>query len=294
MKHTKQVLHINQLSSGSIAGKRFFLGTLLASAWAVSGCAAKQPAVDVNLSAEDKALIHKFRGLHGIVLRLDAASEKKFTSIRTDKGVEMSGAGTLSLTNVGNQSYTDNSFIPVPKTIRATWRRDDPDNKIYSGKKEEPWSGGVIIGDYTVPVAERIPDDVLDYIRKNGGALRLKIRLLDQGIAIGWDVEHVIPYKDWKPNSLGLGSGVNYRMAGGDFKEARPADVVFEDGYLKKVPSSVPTPLSASDEAMLKRHDLMLVKGAIVTNPPTPANHQRIWEKGWYINKSGEKIFTDY
>ena len=270
------------------------MGTLLASAWAVSSCAAKQPAVDANLSAEDKLLAHKFRGLYGIVLRLDADPKKEFTSIVTDKGVEMSGAGTLSPTNVGNQSYTDNSFIPVPKTIPATWRRDDPNNKIYTGKKGEPWSGGVIIVDFTVPVAERIPDEILDYIRKNGGALRLKIRLHDKGIAIGWDVEFVIPYADWKPNNLGLGSGVSHRLAGGDFKEARPADVVFEDGNLKKVPSSVPTPLSASDEAMLKRHGLMLVKGAIVTNPPTPANHQRIWEKGWYINKSGEKIFIDY
>ena len=210
---------MNQISSGSIAGKRFFLGTLLASAWAVSGCAAKQPAVDVNLSAEDKALIHKFRGLHGIVLRLDAASEKKFTFIVTEKGVRMSGAGTLALKQVGNQSYADNSFIPVPKTIRATWRRDDPDNKIYSGKKEEPWSGGVIIGDYTVPVAERIPDDVLDYIRKNGGALRLKIRLHDKGIAIGWDVEMRLPIPNLPRDYQGARNYTEFRLAGGDFRE---------------------------------------------------------------------------
>ena len=219
MTQIKQVLHMNRHPSNWTASKRFFLCSLLASAWAVSGCAAKQPAVDVNLSAEDKALIHKFRGLHGIVLRLDAASEKKFTSIRTDKGVRMSGAGTLSPTNVGNQSYTDNSSMPIPKTIRATWRRDDPDNKIYSGKKEEPWSGGTIIGDYTVSVAERIPDELLDYIRKNGGALRLKIRLHDKGIAIGWDVEMRLPIPNLPRDYQGARNYTEFRLAGGDFRE---------------------------------------------------------------------------
>lgn len=33
--------------------------------------------------------------------------------------------------------------------------------------------------------AERIPDDVPDYIRKNSGTLRLKIRLKDDGVLIG-------------------------------------------------------------------------------------------------------------
>ena len=214
MTQTKQILHVSRPPSNSTASKRFFLGTLLASAWAVSSCAAKQPAVDANLSAEDKLLAHKFRGLYGIVLRLDADPEKKFTSMVTDKG-----AGTLSSTNVGNQSYTDNSFIPVPKTIRATWRRDDPNNKIYTGKKGEPWSGGVIIGDFTVPVAERIPDEILDYIRKNGGGLRLKIRLHDKGVAIGWDVEMRLPIPNLPRDYQGARNYHEFRLAGGDFRE---------------------------------------------------------------------------
>lgn len=240
------------------------------------------------LTAEEQALAYKFRGIHGIVTRIDAATSLYGTSIVNDKGGYIAGNAHLSPKNVSNSAYGGYGF-PIPITIRATWREGE-----FKPLWQGGYTGGTIAGDYTVPVAERIPDEVLDYIRKNGGALRLKIRLHDKGVAIGWDVEHVIPYKDWKPNSLGLGSGVNYRMAGGDFKEARPATVVFEDGNLKRVPSSMPTPLSASDEAMLNIHDLMLVKGTIITNPPTPPNHQRVWEKGWYIDKNGKKVFTDY
>jgi hypothetical protein len=62
-------------------------------------------------------------------------------------------------------------------------------------------------------VAERIPDSLLDYIRNNGGALRLKIRLKDDGVLIGWDVEEkfTTPY----------GSGIRYVLTGGDFREAQ-------------------------------------------------------------------------
>jgi hypothetical protein len=75
-----------------------------------------------------------------------------------------------------------------------------------------------------VPVAQRIPDDILDYIRKNGGALRIKIRLKDDGILIGWDVEKRLPIPRCK---VGIGEtcyGLHYLLAGGDFCEPRIHD----------------------------------------------------------------------
>ena len=104
---------------------------------------------------------------------------------------------------------------------------------------------GTIIGDYTVPVAEHISDSVLDYIRKNGGALRIKIMLKDDGILIGWEVEKSLPIPGCKPHYGEPCTGLEYFVPGGDFKEAK------------------------------------IYNGKVV-------------QKGWYIDKNGQKIETDY
>jgi hypothetical protein len=69
----------------------------------------------------------------------------------------------------------------------------------------------VIAGDYTVPVAERIPDVVIDELRAHGGGLRLNIRLTPQGILVAWDIAPKAP----------LGDVSVFQMAGGDFLETR-------------------------------------------------------------------------
>lgn len=95
---------------------------------------------------------------------------------------------------------------------------------------------GTIIGDYTVPVAERIPDELLDDLRKNPrGSLRIKIRLAEDRVLIGWDI-----MRDGKGKYT-----FDYEMAGGDFREAR------------------------------------IYNG-------------KVDRKGWYIDKNGQKIETDY
>lgn len=120
-----------------------------------------------------------------------------------------------------------------------------------------------------MPVAERISDSVLDYIRKNGGALRLKIRLKDDGILIGWDVE------EWFKTPYGRElRGVH---PGGDFKEAQPANSGGEAW-----PYSFPLPLSEENKAFLAKHKNLLMNG------------DKVWEKGWYIDKNGRKSETDY
>jgi hypothetical protein len=50
------------------------------------------------------------------------------------------------------------------------------------------WDGGVIAGNYTVKIAKRIPDDLLDEVRARKGTLRLKIRVHPQGVLVGWDL----------------------------------------------------------------------------------------------------------
>ena len=141
----------------------------------------------------------------------------------SDSGRTIDAPGSLRLDKVDNLTYTS-SPSPVLKKIRATWRAGDVQ---YAG--QGVWTGGTVIGDYIVPVAERIPDEVLDYIRKNGGALRIKIRLKDDGILIGWDVEERVPNKYDPPYNY-----LRYSLPGGDFKETRRGnDGKMEPGWQK-------------------------------------------------------------
>jgi hypothetical protein len=191
--------------------------TMLATVICVSACAVGTDHHVVNLSPEDQMLKNKFRGIYGVVLRLDAATPKEYITMTSQTGRLISGAGYLSLNNVSNQTYTDSS-MPIPKTVHAIWRTG-----VTADAGQGKWLGGTVVGDYTVPVAERIPDSILDYIRKNGGALRLKIRLKDDGILIGWDVEKSLPIPGCKKGEVAICTAINYLLPGGDFRERRPS-----------------------------------------------------------------------
>jgi hypothetical protein len=183
--------------------------TLLASAPWFTACSATSG--NVSTDPEDVRLRKKFRGIYGGVLRIDATSPKHGVTITSGTGQFIVAQSTAGPRNVGNLTHTDNT-MPVPKAIHATWREGDF-KSVYGGG----WEGGTIAGDYTVPVAERIPDSILDYIRKNGGALRLKIRLKDDGILIGWDVEKSLPIPGCKPGEVAICTAIHYFLPGGDF-----------------------------------------------------------------------------
>lgn len=94
----------------------------------------------------------------------------------------------------------------VPQQVRVVWR----DSARIVGRADNPrinTYAGNILGDYTLPIASRIPDDVVREIRKNGGGLRLKFRLKPDGVLFGWDIERF---------SGGL---PRHSMPGGDFLE---------------------------------------------------------------------------
>ena len=164
-------------------------------------------------TAQEQALAYKFRGIYGVATRIDAASPTEGVTIATQTGSPIDGSAVLSLENAKFSSYGGYGF-PIPITVRATWREGD-----FKNMGQSRWEGGTIAGDYTVPVAERIPDEVLDYIRKNGGGLRLKIRLHDKGVAIGWDVEMRLPIPNLPRDYQGARNYHEFRLAGGDFRE---------------------------------------------------------------------------
>jgi hypothetical protein len=144
-------------------------------------------------------------------LRLDANPEKEGITIYDEKGQRLDAAARLSKKIVGNSSGGERR---IPRAIRATWRTGD-----YRLTSEGTWVGGTLMGDYTTTVAERIPREVFEYMRKNGGSLRLKIRVVDGAVLVGWDVEKYVPVEGWKPGDGD--SGFHYYMAGGDFREDR-------------------------------------------------------------------------
>ncbi len=93
----------------------------------------------------------------------------------------------------------------VPEKVRVIWRVNDSEG--YRDVRGGIRYSAKILGDYTLPIASRIPDAVLQEIRKNGGGLRLKFRLKPDGVMFGWDIERF---------SGGL---PRHSMPGGDFLE---------------------------------------------------------------------------
>lgn len=178
--------------------RRWMLGGLLV--W-LSGCHASLTGQSANSDAR------RFRGI-GLVLVTDAVPGAEM------KGVEFYADGSdrrfyssaiLAKRNREIMAYPGGR---VPEHVRVVWhdsteiirRRDNPNVKTYAGQ---------IIGDHTIPVASRIPDEVLREIRVRGGALRLKFRLKPDGALFGWDIE--------RP-----GGGISkFAMPGGDFLDTR-------------------------------------------------------------------------
>ncbi|WP_265644752.1 hypothetical protein [Verminephrobacter aporrectodeae] len=181
-----------------------------------------------NLTPEEKMLTHKYRGIRGGALYISAVGEDKNNVTMLDQNDRVWRAA-LSLGEGGGRHSTYPDAMSIPRTLHVTWRTDDAEpRKNRNGLRETTagYEGGSILGDYTVQVASRTPDEVLDFIRKNGSSLlRLKIRLADHAVLVGWDVE------EWY-NAIG-GRTYRYVMPGGDFREPqRENGEVIERGWM--------------------------------------------------------------
>ena len=155
------------------------------------------------LSEDDKALAHKFRGITGGELRVDAISKKIGVKIFNERGDAIYSSAALSLKNNSRHTYT--ARFGVPKFIRVEWLDEYVPIEPSASNPAGGYVRGKIIGNYTVPVASRFPDDLLDKVRASKGGLRFKIRIHDDGPLIGWDLYVGVNQSDY---------------AGGDFREA--------------------------------------------------------------------------
>ena len=135
------------------------------------------------------------------------ASPKKGVAAASDKGgilfspmLQRSSDESINADTGG----LDHSFS---QWVRMTWRTGsgiDFDD-VHGG-----WKGGEIVGDHTVKVRERIPDDVFAYVRaKQGRAIVLHFQLKDDGVLFAWDVQEL--------NKTKFGQELVYSMHGGDF-----------------------------------------------------------------------------
>ena len=109
---------------------------------------------------------------------------------------------------------------PVPESARILWR-DASDRHFIEGVGSR--YAGNIIGDETIEVGTRIPQELIDDLKRAPrGSLRLKFRMSNQGTLFGWDIERRPGFDPKKRDQWGQAVYVGpvHSFAGGDFREA--------------------------------------------------------------------------
>lgn len=180
--------------------KRNLLSLVVLWPWILgcTGLASAGDAVQSVLSDPQR----KFHGI-GVVLVVDAVPGAELDGVvfYDDRAVRVFSSATVAKRI---RKIMALGGARVPLTMRVVWREGAGWDSV-----KKIWNEGTITGDHTIPVAERIPDDVLNDIRAQGGALRLKFRLKPDGVLFGWDIE--------RP-----GGGISkFDMPGGDFLDTR-------------------------------------------------------------------------
>lgn len=130
------------------------------------------------------------------------SSEKRGVQGVSDTGRQLFAHARLTVTGGGTSSYGGTA---IPRWVRVTWREGPG---IEMDWKHGGWKGGTVVGDYTVPVLERIPTEAFELVRTTpDSALKLRFRIKDDGVLFGWAVEQHVR------------GGYNNIKKGGDFTD---------------------------------------------------------------------------
>lgn len=175
-------------------------------------------------SEEDKALMHKFRDVGGFELYMSGFGSKG------------DGIHAIGVDDQGQRVVESSFRVGVGSKLGGSWYPTGPykyvDFKLYKGNTVKyHWSDdglktgvtGHLYGQWRVPVAERIPDDLLDDLRRTPrGGLRIKFRFHPDGVLLGWDIERRPGFDPKKRDEWGEAAYVGpvHSFAGGDFREA--------------------------------------------------------------------------
>lgn len=198
-------------------------------------------------SGADEALRYKFRGIGGGELLLSSTFDTHGTFATYNANGTVFHALTPSVPggmrglNARMSYFGDEKSggLPVPKTLRYVRYPEDAQSNPewraaqYRGDFPKPYLGAPIV-DVIVPVASRIPDEVLDRIRKYKGGLILKLRLTPETILVGWQMQNGKSYP-WRTDANGRAYATDEDvMIGGDFCEKQ---VVYRmiDGKVQQV-----------------------------------------------------------
>ena len=189
----------------------------------LTGCRATPPAPSKPVTLEQarylesrQRMLDRF-GRAGFELVVDAL-----------KGEELLGVeffpenGRYSFYRAGGQTLRSRAKMalsqPIPERVRIIWRDSSkfvPDGRaIHAGK---------IIGDETLEVGSRIPQELIDDLKRDPrGNLRLKFRMSTQGTLFGWDIQRRPGFDPKKRDQWGeaVYVGPVHSFAGGDFREA--------------------------------------------------------------------------
>jgi hypothetical protein len=211
--------------SDSLAASRrsaLLLGLALLSQFACSQPKTVPDASRSSISNEDAGLKVKFRGVYGGELRVDSTfATNRVLILNPDTGYLFNigrgsfGPKAASYSSYGGGVSGDRLVIP----IRLRMLRYPEEAKFLNAQKF-PYYDGAPIVDVTVPVAERIPDEALDDLRKNGGSLRLKLRIHPETLLVGWDIVRRPRSAPRDPSGLYVYVAPQFSSLGGDFREA--------------------------------------------------------------------------
>lgn len=177
----------------------------------------------LGLSEEDQALQHRFRGISkGGELRVSATYATDMRQMVYQPNGKLFGPLLGHLGRKGGRTgyFGDEKYgLPLPKYLRYQRFSKDIPKKMGGGYWFRQRYDGPPEVDVIVPVATRIPDEVLDRIRKYKGGLILKLRLTPETILVGWEIAGM---KDFPHKIDNFGKTIitdDDLMIGGDFCE---------------------------------------------------------------------------
>lgn len=169
-----------------------------------------------RMTPQEKIWLARFSDVRGYELCIDATHATDAVDIFNEAGKSVAGASVFSPRR--NYRGSSGSKYGVPRFYRVVWREgewqrnNEPrDMNKIAGTGRGEFEGGKVVGDHIVPVADRIPDELLAEMRKRKLGLCIKLRIHPEGVLLGWDLQG--------PPGTGPSWG-NYTMAGGDFQEA--------------------------------------------------------------------------
>lgn len=235
---------------------------------------------------EEQRRLHKFRGIGGYELFISGFGKGDTGGVFADIRDEF---GNYIQTGNFRESRDTKSSKSLPptgmyKSILVILYDPNQSRRVSTTGTRKDFEG-VVWGEWTVPIADRIPDELLDDLRRDPkGTLRIKIRLHREGVLLGWDIERRPGFDPKKRDSFGEIAYVSpgWVKTGGDFKEARGVYwLEDESGNLVRAPR--PETLGGVMPPELARRGIVFNR------------HGFLREKGWYIHpKTGQRIETDF